>query len=111
VIRKPRPTWSCPAAYKRIVAAAKAVGEPPFTVYQIKHSFASALLQTGTDASVIQEMLGHADIKSTLVYARAVRATHVQALDRLRADDTRRYDQAGESKSVAPGRGSETDAA
>jgi integrase len=40
--RKPRQTWSCPSAYKRIVAAAKAIGEPPFTVYAIKHSFARA---------------------------------------------------------------------
>jgi integrase len=88
--RKPRQTWSCPSAYKRIVAAAKAIDEPPFTVYAIKHSFASTLLQTGTDASIIQEMLGHADIKSTLVYARGVRGTHVQALDRLRQDDARR---------------------
>lgn len=115
--RRRRQTWSCPSAYKRIVAAAKALGEPPFTVYQIKHSFASALLQTGTDASVIQEMLGHADIKSTLVYARAVRATHVQALDRLRLDDRRRYDQQAEAakapgeESVAPNRGSKSDAA
>lgn len=92
--RKPRATWSCPSAYKRIVEAAKHVEEAPFTVYQIKHSFASALLQSGTDVAVIQAMLGHADIKSTLVYARSVDATHVQALDRLRQADARRYDGA-----------------
>lgn len=91
--KKPRQTWSCPSAAKRIAAAATAIKETPFNVYAIKHSYASALLQTGTDSSVIQEMLAHADIKSTLVYARAVSATHVQALDRLRAEDQRRYDQ------------------
>lgn len=119
-MRKPRQTWSCPSAYKRIVAAAKAIGEPPFTVYAIKHSFASALLQTGTDIATIQDLLGHADIKSTLVYARPVTATHVEALDRLRAEDERRYTQtvvekgtdgAAEPESVAPNRGTETDAA
>jgi integrase len=109
--RKPRQTWSCPSAYKRIVAAAKAIGELPFTVYAIKHSFASGLLNTGTDASVIQEMLGHVDIKSTLVYARSVQATHVQALDRLRADDQRRYTLKVEAVSVAPNRGTAHDAA
>jgi site-specific recombinase XerD len=85
--------------------------------YPIKHSFASALLQTGTDIETIRELLGHADLKSTQVYARSVAATHVQALDRLRAEDQRRYTQSAEASgaadanSVAPNRGSESDAA
>ncbi len=34
--------WSCPSANKRIVAAAKRAGIEPFTLYQIRHSFATA---------------------------------------------------------------------
>jgi integrase len=114
--RKPRQTWSCPAAYKRIVAAAKAVGEAPFTVYTIKHSFASGL-RHGDRPRRHQDMLGHADIASTRIYAPAVQAKHVQAIDRLRADDARRYDDShaaeplADEKCVAPKRGSESDAA
>lgn len=113
--KKPRQTWSCPSAKKRIDAAAKATGEPTFTVYTIKHSFASALRRTGTDLADIQDMLGHADIASTRIYAPAVQAKHVEAVDRLRADDERRYTPTAEGQpgpeTVAPNRGTETDAA
>jgi site-specific recombinase XerD len=119
--KTPRVTWSCPSAYKRIVAAATKIGERPFTVYTIKHSFATALRRTGTDLADIQDMLGHADIASTRIYAPAVNAKHVEALDRLRRDDARRYDHPGATKptsspqaapvSVAPERGTKDDAA
>lgn len=103
--------WSCPSAYKRIVEAAKKVGEPPFNVYRIKHSFASALRRTGTDLADIQDMLGHADPASTRVYAPAVRAKHLAALERLRADDTRQYDGDTEAARMAPADGTEDHAA
>jgi integrase/recombinase XerD len=82
--------WSCQSANKHLKIAAAAAGETPFHVYQIKHSFAFALRRTHTDVTDIQEMLGHADIASTLVYAATVKAKHVLALDRLRDDDARR---------------------
>lgn len=109
--KRPRQTWSCPSAYKRIVAAAKATGETAFTVYQIKHSFATALRRTGTDLADIQDMLGHADMASTRVYAPTVQAKHVQALERLREDDRRRQDRKPDAIIVGKNRGAETDAA
>ncbi len=79
--------WSCPSANKALERAARKAGRPAFTVYQIRHSFATGLRRTGSDVADIQDLYGHTDPETTMIYAPPQLQKHAAAIERLERAD------------------------
>lgn len=70
-------------AWRTVKAAAARAGLPAaISPHTLRHSFASHMVEGGADLRSVQEMLGHASIRTTEVYTHLDRG-HVTSLHRL----------------------------
>jgi site-specific recombinase XerD len=76
--------WVC--CIVDLLLARKQAGLPQMRVHDLRHSFASFLVNAGRSLYEVQELLGHADIRTTSRYAHLKRERLMEAVQVIKLD-------------------------
>ncbi len=59
--------------------------DAPFTIYTFRHTYGTRHSQAGTELPVLAELMGHANIQTTMIYVHAARKQKIEATAKLQA--------------------------
>ena len=60
----------------------EAAGIPPFTIHEMRHTFATKLIESGADIHTVKDLLGHSTIKVTEIYVHSSPARYHEVVNR-----------------------------
>lgn len=76
--RRGRAHLSPSATQRKVKKAAKAAGvSKPVTCHTLRRSFATQMLRAGYDVRTVQRLMGHRDVRTTMIYVEAVTDTGI----------------------------------
>ena len=75
--------WTPERVKNRLRAIARATGRDALGWHIFRHTFATRLVRKGAALNVVQQLLGHSDIRMTLRYAHVVQSDKAAAVDLL----------------------------
>lgn len=82
VVDGSRPFWlNFDKQFRKILERAKI---KDFRFHDLRHTFASHLVMNGADLATVQALLGHSDIRTTMIYAHLSQDHKKKAIDLLR---------------------------
>lgn len=69
---------------KRLVRIARRAGVKSLTsIHSLRHTFGSALARSGVALPVVQQLLGHSDVRTTMIYVHTTRDEHRDAVSKI----------------------------
>lgn len=78
------------ATQRQVKKAAKAAGIPkPVTCHTLRRSFATQMLRAGYDVRTVQRIMGHRDVRTTMIYIEAITDTGITMRSPLDLPDPR----------------------